>query len=268
MNTATTASAPSPTDRPDRSAPARRVLGLARANLTLLLRNKLTAGYALVLPLLPLALMLAERGEDSLAATAMGSAVLMALLFPVFYNLLSATVTRRDELVLKRMRTGEVTDAEQLTALALPGAGIAGVLAVIIVPLAVALGAPVPENPVLYLLAALLGIVLFSAFALWTAAWTRNAEAAQMTSLPVILLAVVGQLGAVLPDGAGRIVDLTPGAAIDDLLRIGWFGMDGETALSLAETWGASVAPGTTMVAWTALALVLARRSMRWEPRH
>ena len=66
---------------------------------------------------------------------------------------------------------------------------------------------------------------LFVAFAFWTAAWTRNAEAAQLTSMPVILLAVVGQMSAAFPDvgaalgrpdsgrgddgpGAGRLVRL------------------------------------------------------------
>ena len=46
----------------------------------------------------------------------------MALLFPGYYNLLSMFVTRRDELVLKRLRTGEVRDLELVTSMALPGA--------------------------------------------------------------------------------------------------------------------------------------------------
>ena len=43
-------------------------------------------------------------------------------LFPVYYNVLSQFVSRRDELVLKRMRTGEARDAELLASIALPGA--------------------------------------------------------------------------------------------------------------------------------------------------
>lgn len=262
-----TATAPAPTSERAPSATAR-VLGLSRANLTLLLRNKLTAGYALILPLLPLALLLGDRGNEALVATGISSALLMAFLFPVFYNLLSATVTRRDELVLKRMRTGEVSDLELLASLALPGAGIAALMMTLAVPIALALGAPLPANAVLYAVLVLLGIVTFSAFGFWTAAWTRNAEAAQMTSFPVILLAIIGSLAAILPERAARVVEFTPGAAMESLVDIGWLGVDGDRALSFAETWAAAAEPTLVMVAWAVLALVLAQRSIRWEPRH
>ena len=46
---------------------------------------------------------------------------LVIALFPVYYNVLSQFVNRRDELVLKRMRTGETRDAELLVSIALPG---------------------------------------------------------------------------------------------------------------------------------------------------
>ncbi len=59
-----------------------------------------------------------------------------------------------------------------------------------------------PANPLLYAVAVLGGAVMFSAFAFWTAAWTRNAEAAQLTSGPIILLAMIGPLR----PGAGRPV--------------------------------------------------------------
>ncbi|WP_299050228.1 ABC transporter permease [uncultured Nocardioides sp.] len=262
-----TTTAPTPATGRTPSATTR-VLGLARANLTLLMRNKLTAGYALVLPLLPLALLLGDRGNEALVSTGLSSALLMAFLFPVFYNLLSATVTRRDELVLKRMRTGEVSDLELLASLALPGAGIAAVMMTIAVPVALALGAPMPANVVVYAVLVLLGIVMFSAFGFWTAAWTRNAEAAQMTSFPVIFLAILGSIAPVLPDRAARVVEFTPGAAMESLVGIGWLGVDGDQALSFGETWAASAEPTLVMVAWAVLALVLAQRSMRWEPRH
>ncbi|MCH1867614.1 ABC transporter permease [Nocardioides sp. CFH 31398] len=267
MSTTTTGPA---TTGPAPSTPSAtaRVLGLARANLTLLLRNKLTAGYALVLPLLPLALLLVDRGNESLVLTSVSSALLMAFLFPVFYNLLSATVTRRDELVLKRMRTGEVSDVELLVSLALPGAGVAAVMTALAVPVSIALGAPVPTNPLLYVVLVVVGIVMFTAFAFWTAAWTRNAEAAQMTSFPVIFLAILGSIGAVLPERAARVVELTPGAAMESLIGIGWLGLDDDRTLSFAETWAAAAEPTLVMVAWAVLALVLAQRSMRWEPRH
>ena len=268
MSTTTTTSAQTSGAVSARSGSLRRLRALTRANTTLLVRNRLTLVYAVVLPLLPLAALGFVDGQQAAGRTVLSSVALLALMFPVFYNLLSATVTRRDELVLKRMRTGEVSDLELLASLALPGAGIAAVMMTIAVPVALALGAPMPANVVVYAVLVLLGIVMFSAFGFWTAAWTRNAEAAQMTSFPVILLAILGSIAPILPDRAARVVEFTPGAAMESLVGIGWLGVDGDRALSFGETWAASAEPTLVMVAWAVLALVLAQRSMRWEPRH
>ena len=107
----------------------RRTLGLARANAVLVTRNRMTLFYAVVLPLLPLGLLLVgdtgDGGPAGAGAAAIVTALMMAAIFPVYYNLLSQLVTRRDELVLKRLRTGESTDAEIVVSLALPGVVVA-----------------------------------------------------------------------------------------------------------------------------------------------
>ncbi len=248
-----------------------RTLHLARWNAVLLTRNRLAMVYGLVLPLTPLALMLTgERGDPASGSSAVVATLGFAAMFPVYYNVLSQFVTRRDELVLKRLRTGEVRDGELLAGLALPGAVSAVAVCAVAVPLALALGQAAPLNPVVYLVTVLATVVMFAALAFWTAAWTRNAEAAQLTSMPVILLVVVGQLSVVLPPGAQRFLDLTPGAAMNNLVRIGWFGFGDrapERTLDLADTWLAAGPPLLVLLAWTALALALAVRSLRWEPR-
>jgi ABC-2 type transport system permease protein len=131
-----------------------------------------------------------------------------------------------------------------------------------------------PVNPIIYAGGALLVVIMFSAFAYWTAAWTRSAEAAQLTSMPIILLASFGPLGAQLAgdsDTVRQLIELTPGAAMSEIVRVGWFGLDGvdaeTTTLSFAETWSHAAQPLLVIVAWTIVAFVLARRSMRWEPR-
>jgi ABC-2 type transport system permease protein len=252
----------------------RRTLGLARANAVLVARNRLTLLYAVVLPLLPLGLLLVgdtdEGGPAGAGAAAITTALLMTAVFPVYYNLLSQLVTRRDELVLKRLRTGESTDAEIVVSLALPGVVVGLVTAALAVPIAVALGQPAPQNPLLHAATVLATLVLFTALACWTAAWTRNAEAAQITSMPVILLAIVGQVAVAFPEEVRRWTDLTPGAALTELVRIGWFGLERgsvEPSLTAAGTWAAAGRPLLVLGAWTVLAIVLARRSMRWEPR-
>lgn len=263
-----------PTPAADRFS-VRRAAGLTRWNAVLLSRNRLAFFYAVLLPLLPLGLLLTgERGAASVGAGALTTMFLTISLFPVYYNVLAQFVSRRDELVLKRMRTGQTRDSELLASIALPGVISALVLSAVAVPAAAALGAQLPVNPVLYAVLALVAAVMFTAFAYWTAAWTKNAEAAQLTSMPIILLASFGPLASSLPDLPERLRDvlsLTPGAAMSDLIRTGWFGLDGRDAtsstLTFSETWGQAGVPLLAMAAWTCLAVVLARRSMLWEPR-
>ena len=252
-----------------------RTTHLARWNAVLLSRNKLALMYGAVLPLTSLLLLLTgERGDRSVGAAAATGVLLLAGLFPVYYNILSQFVSRRDELVLKRLRTGEVRDSELLLGIALPGVAVAVAVCAIAVPVAVALGQPLPVNPVLYAAGVVLAGAMFAALAYWTAAWTRSAEAAQLTSMPVLLLAAAGPIGVSLnglSEVVRQVILWTPGAAMTQLVRIGWFGFDGTDAttstLGFAGTWGPALQPVAVLVAWTVVGLYLARRSMRWEPR-
>jgi ABC-2 type transport system permease protein len=253
----------------------RRIARLTRWNAVLLSRNRLTLFYAAILPLLPLVLLFGgERGSETTGASAIGTVFLSTMLFPVYYNVLSQFVNRRDELVLKRMRTGETRDGELIASMALPGFVIAVVVAALTVPIAAALGQRLPVNPVLYTGTVIAAAGMLVALAYWTAAWTKSAESAQLTSLPIILLASAGPLTVSIPempDAVRSILELTPGAAMNELVRVGWFGLDGpaadETTLSFAETWSKAGSPLSVIASWTALAVLLAKRSMRWEPR-
>lgn len=143
-----------------------RTLGHARWNAVLLLRSRLAIVYAVVIPIIPLALLFTgDRGDGAIGATAVTSSLTMAVLFPVFYNVLSQFVTRRDELVLKRLRTGEARDPEILAAMALPGAAIAVVVGLFIIPIAMAFGQPFPFNPLLYVVTVLVAAALFAVLA-------------------------------------------------------------------------------------------------------
>jgi ABC-2 type transport system permease protein len=248
-----------------------RIAGLARANTALLARNRLTFIYAVVMPLLPLGLLLVGgTSSGGAGAYAVSTALMMAALFPVYANLLSQFVTRRDELVLKRLRTGESTDADIIVSLALPGLGVALTTSVLAVLIAVVLGQDPPVNPLLYALTVVITLLLFVCLACWTAAWTRNAEAAQLTSMPIIVLVAFGQVATAFPEDVRRWIDLTPGAAVTDLVRVSWFGFETgstEQTLTLSDTWAAAGEPLLVLMTWVVLATVLASRSMRWEPR-
>lgn len=253
----------------------KRTMGLARWNAVLLTRNKLAFVYAVVMPLLPLLIMLAgERGDPAVGASSITTVFLVVGLFPVYYNVLSQFVSRRDELVLKRMRTGETRDSEMIVSIALPGVISALAISAAVVPLSQLFDQPLPVNPIVYAAASILAVIMFTAFAYWTAAWTRSAEAAQLTSMPIIILASLGPLGTSLADGnetLTRVIESTPGAAMSELVRIGWFGFDGVDAktstLDFASAWEPAVGPLIVMAAWTVAAISLASRSMRWEPR-
>jgi ABC-2 type transport system permease protein len=231
-----------------------RVLALTRANAKLMLRNPLTLAYGVIGPLLPLGFVPFSGGKETAVAVAISSVLMMAWLLPVYYNILSIIVTRRDELVLKRLRTGEARDSELLLSMCLPGIAISLVVAVLAALVATVIGHP-PGSPATYLLAAVAGSVLCAGLAVWTASWTRNAEAAQMTSLPVFMLLMLGMFGRALPKEAQEYVALTPGGALDALARWSW-GADVDATTAAA-----------VVLVWTGLAVWIAQRSMRWEPR-
>ena len=248
-----------------------RILGLARFNAILMIRNRTTMFYAFAVPLLPLGLLFTVPDPEPLAGVAtIGITWLMALLFPGYYNLLSMFVTRRDELVLKRLRTGQARDVELVTSMALPGVALTCAVVALTVPVAAAAGFDLPLNPVLLLLGVLLACVTFAAFALWTAAWTKTAEAAQLTSGPVMILALAGFVTPAMPERVGRWFELLPGAAVNELVRVGWFGLERGSEEATVGFWGtwAEVLPAFgVLVGWTVLAVALALRSLRWEPR-
>lgn len=248
-----------------------RTMRLARWNAVLLTRSPLALCYATVMPLVPLLLLLFSPDDRATGANSMASVVLIALLFPVYYNTLSQVVTRRDELVLKRLRTGTVRDSELLASIALPGVAMATLAVVVAVPVALAIGQPLPTNVLLLVPTLLLGAVTLAGLAVWTAGWTRNAEASQLTSLPVMAVLLAGQIGAGLGDDVRRWTELTPGGALHDLVGIAWAGIEPGTAsdgsLDLASSFAAAAEPMAWSLAWAVVAVWSAARSMRWEPR-
>ncbi|MFC6013344.1 ABC transporter permease [Nocardia lasii] len=199
---------------------------------------------------------------------------LMVLVFVQYYSVLSMVTTRRGEGVLKRLRTGEATDWQIQVAPAVPGA-VMTLLCTVVVAIAVyAGGAPAPVNPLAIVVALVLGTVLFTLLALATSAYTKNAEAAQITSLPVMIVAMLGMtsIRSILPDRMADLADLTPFAAVADLISLGAAGTlpmaaESDATLTFAGTVTESGRPFATLAVWTVLALVLTRRSFRWDDR-
>lgn len=275
MSTAMTKPRPAgPRRAPGRPPPpplCGRMRSLARAELTLLVRSKGTLFAAAVVPLiLPFSIRSATDSMDlegtglSLGTILLPASVGFSLLFAVYIALTTIYVTRREELVLKRLRVGELRDTEILAGAALPSLCIAVAQIVLLVTgCMIILDVGPPKAPHLAVAGVVLGLALSASLAAVTAAFSRSAESAQVTSMPVVLVSMLASGITVplevLPDRLAQICEMLPLTGVISLVRGGWTG-----TMSGADT----LAALATAVAWTLLAVFAVRRWFRWEPRH
>ncbi|MDN6706581.1 ABC transporter permease [Corynebacterium glyciniphilum] len=280
-----TATAPTTTDRtPTRtgSSPVTRFIALARAETLQFLRNKTLLVNATLVPMgFGLAMYFILSGDDEqskieASAMAMEYFLLFALMFVQFYTVLSMVTTRRDEGVLKRLRTGEARDAEILGASSFPGAVLTILFTVVMSGLLMAFGAPGPVNVVPIIVAVLLGLVVTSGLALVTSGFTKNPEAAQITSMPVMILmfATMGNFRQLYPESVDDVLARTPFALIFDLAQYGWAGnttvdrMNEVAPLTSGEVLGETWQMMLILVAWAAVCVWAGARYVRWDVRH
>jgi len=251
---------------------ARRIGALARAEAVLLRRNPMALLTALGTPLIGVVLLNAMPPGGSVplpGASVVVTVTAFALLFPLYYNLVATLVARREELVLKRQRSGECSDSEILIGAGAPAMTIAwGQTIVGVVAATSVLGMALPVNPALVIGAVLLGTVVFVLLAAASTAMTRTVEMAQLSTMPVVLISMV--LGglfppAMLPGPLPWVAEFLPLTRVVDLMCFGRTG----TPRDGPGDWGSMsgiVAALLVLGAWMT-AGVLARRLMRWEPR-
>ncbi|MEU8436515.1 ABC transporter permease [Streptomyces sp. NPDC029216] len=243
-----------------------RLAALGRSELTLLVRNRATLSVALLMPASMVFVLRTVVGGDTAAAVAAATltgGTGMVLLLVVYMNLVSAYVARREELVLKRLRTGEAGDVEILAGTALPSAVIAlAQVAVLTAAGGAVLGAPMPENPALLLAGVLAALPLLAGLAALTSAFTRNVETAGLTTLPLFLVTAFGSglfaAPDALPDTMASVCELLPLSGVMALVRAGWSG--GASAYDLL---GAAL----TTLAWVMITVFAVQKWFRWEPR-
>lgn len=271
---ATTTPAPATaTGGPSRSS---RVRSLAAAETRLLLRNRTALVNSVVLPLLLVAAVpVLGAGEDGVALgpLLLQAAVGITLIYLTYYNLVTTYVARREDLVLQRMRTGELTGTEVLAATAAPTLLITvGQLAVVAVGV-LALGEwTAPADVVLPVVGVLAGILLMVLLAAASTSFTRTPESAQITTLPIVLVntALSGLLYpiSVFPDWLATVARLLPVTPVIELVQLGLAGTtwDGET-VSGGDLWAAALQPAAVLAVWLVVAGVAAARGFRWAPR-
>ncbi|MFG3364233.1 ABC transporter permease [Streptomyces sp. NPDC090032] len=249
---------------------AGRMRALARAELTLIGRSKGTLFTAVFVPLvLPFSVGSSVDSMDlkgaglTVGSVLLPSAIGFSLLFAVYSALVGVYAARREELVLKRLRTGELRDGEILAGAAVPSVAIGLAQSLVLVAACTAfLDVGAPQAPYYAVLGLLLGLVMWPALAAVTASFSKSVESAQVAAMPLLLLSLLGSGTVVplevMPDRLASMCELLPLTPVITLVRGGWTG-----DLSAYDALGAVA----TAVAWTVLAVFAVRRWFRWEPR-
>ncbi|GLZ40265.1 ABC transporter permease [Actinokineospora sp. NBRC 105648] len=228
------------------------VLALSRAQWLLLVRSRTAAAMALLFPLLLGGFMaFGTAPEWNLALTLQ---LLAAQGVTVYVGVTSAFAARRQDLTLKRLRSGELPDAAIIVGVLAPFVALGLVQSGLMVVLAQVAGAPLPDRPFALLLAIVGGVAVSAAAGLLTTAFTGSAEAAQITTAPFFFATLAGGIWVFTTDPAAveRWQLFAPGAAVADLVR-------GSTQ----PLWW----PVLALLAWAVAGWVLGIRNLRWDPR-
>lgn len=261
-----------PQTAPATGSRARRFGSLVKGETRMLLRNRTAVFTALVLPFFTAALFAGLDGGAGLGVSVAAMLFGTGLLFVVYYTMVTSLVARREQLVLKRLRAGEPTRMEILLALAVP----LWVILTLQTALGIGLAVVVLDAPVTHgwaLLPALLGGTFsWTALAVWSSTWTRTVEAAQLTTLPFMLVSLVLSGLSVpltmLPAPLERLAHLMPMTAVVDLLHLGFTGTGtGGQVLAGADALGAAGGMVLVLIVWTCVAVYEGLRAFRWDAR-
>ncbi|MEU6763275.1 ABC transporter permease [Streptomyces sp. NPDC046853] len=232
-------------------------------------RLKVNYLYAVFVPLMVLVALQFAQEQMNLDASGLNPGPVMVstsvgvlLVFSLYSFITSLYVARREELVLKRLRTGEVSDRVILAGGASMYVVVCAVqLLVVVTGVSVIFGIA-PRQPLAALAGILTGLALMTAMAAATAALCRTMESVAVATLPAMfvlpMISGVYIPREILPDTLGDALLFAPMSSTVDLVRTGWTGdltlLDALTRILLAGAW-------TALFAWIAV------RKFRWEPR-
>ncbi|MGY1838815.1 MULTISPECIES: ABC transporter permease [unclassified Modestobacter] len=265
------------TPDPTTAAPSRvrRVAALAGGETRLLLRNRTAVVNSVLLPLLLVVAVpaLGLSGDVPLGPQLIVTGVGVALIFLTYYNLVTTYVARREELVLQRMRTGELTGPEVLLGTAVPTLLVTGGQIALVTAGVAVIGEWHP--PVEYLLpviAVLGGAALMTVLAAASTAFTRTPESAQITTLPLVMptTALSGLLVPLtsFPEELAMVARFLPITPVVELLQLGLSGVTWDGAVvDAGGAWAAAPVPLAVLAGWLVLGTLAALRWFRWAPR-
>ncbi|MEU0481219.1 ABC transporter permease [Streptosporangium sp. NPDC006013] len=238
------------------------MLSIALSELVQIFRNRLVLVTSVVMPAVVSAFFIYQH-EAFAALGSLGyiAAVVMFTVgaFGLYTTAVTTLASRRQNLFLKRLRSTAASDAGILSGLLLPVTVISLVQVVVIMTvLAVVTGRP--DNILLLAAAVLSMVIMMLGLGLATAGLTDSPEHAQVTTLPISLgtIAVTSWVGITGTEELTLLKRLLPGGSATELAVNAWNGgvPVTESLVLLAPT-----------LSWVVVAVALASRIFRWEPR-
>ncbi|SCG76660.1 ABC transporter permease [Micromonospora coxensis] len=238
------------------------MLSIAASELIQIFRNRLVLITSLIIPVVVSAFFVRQH-ETYAALGSLGyiAAIVMFTIaaFGLYATAVTTLASRRQNLFLKRLRSTAASDTGILAGLLLP-ATVLALIQVTAILTALAIVAGKPANIALLVVATIATLAMMIGLALATAGLTNSPEHAQVTTLPVTLgvIAVSSWIGITGTEDLTWLKRLLPGGAATELTMNAWNG-----GVAVTE----SLALLAPTLAWVAIAVTLATRLFRWEPR-
>jgi len=234
------------------------MFAIASSELRMLVRNRLVAACAILIPLALGAYFVFSSNDGATAVSAV-LVIMIMISMGVYVTATTTLAARRQTLFLKRLRSGAVSDGSIIGGLMAPIVAISIVQVAAILAILAVTADDKPQSIGLVILGVLLAEVMFAGLALATAGVTNSPEHAQVTTLPLFFAALGVSIWVVFTgvEELAWVKRALPGGGITELIVAGWTGSDIQNLFVL-------VAPS---LAWAVLAIFAARAMFRWEPR-
>lgn len=238
------------------------MLSIARSELVQIFRNRLVLLMSIVMPVALSAFFVYMQDRFGGIGTGYTAAITVVTVgaFALYGTVVTTLASRRQNLFLKRLRSTAASDVAILSGLVLPVVAITVVQATVVLTV-LALVTDGPRNVVLVAVTVVSSIAMLLGLGLATAGLTNSPEHAQVTTLPVIFgtIGVAAWVGITGTDNLALLKRLLPGGSATEMMVNAWNG-----GVPVTE----SLALLAPTLAWVVVAVLLARRLFRWEPRH
>lgn len=235
---------------------------IAQSEVLQLFRNRAVLISSLIMPLAASIFFIYYRdvftGVGSLGY--IGALLLFTVaVFTLYATTVTTLAARRQSLFLKRLRSTAASDPVILSGLVLPVVAISVLQVALVLGVFATVGSA-PADIVLLLAAVVAAMVMMLALGIATAGVTNSPEHAQVTTLPLSLgiIAVASWVGITGTESLALVKRLLPGGAATELVVNAWNG-----GVPLSD----SLPLLAPTLAWIIVAIVLASRMFRWEPR-